>query len=255
LLVLLPPSEGKTTPRRGKPLDLATLAFADVLTPVRERVLDALTGLCAASPDEAARALGLSAGQAGTEVPRDAALRTAPTARASAVYTGVLYERLGLPSLPAPARRRVLIFSALWGVVRPDDRIPAYRLPAGARLPALGGGATGTLWRPALAEALPRDPGLVVDLRSGAYASMWAPPRGAPVVGVRGLTPDGAVVSHMVKAIRGDVARVLLSRPARQRPRTPEAVAAVVAEAFAGSGRRVELRPGRRAWTLDVIEP
>jgi cytoplasmic iron level regulating protein YaaA (DUF328/UPF0246 family) len=59
----------------------------------------------------------------------DPSLRGAPTAPAAEVYTGVLYQRLQLPGLPAKARRQVLIASMLWGVVRPDDRIPHYRLP------------------------------------------------------------------------------------------------------------------------------
>ena len=40
MLILLPPSEGKTTPRRGKPLDLGGLSFPE-LEPHRAEVLDA----------------------------------------------------------------------------------------------------------------------------------------------------------------------------------------------------------------------
>ena len=39
VLILLPPSEGKDVPRRGRPLDLADLSFPD-LTGARSRVLD-----------------------------------------------------------------------------------------------------------------------------------------------------------------------------------------------------------------------
>ena len=120
----------------------------------------------------------------------------------------------------------MLIASALWGVVRPDDRIPAYRLSISARLPRIAGLAA--YWRPALAKALP-DEGLVVDLRSGGYAAAWAPKR-ATVVGVRGFTEQGGerkVISHHVKAIRGDVARALLQAP--EPARTPEDVAATAA--------------------------
>jgi cytoplasmic iron level regulating protein YaaA (DUF328/UPF0246 family) len=245
LLVLLPPSEGKTAPaRRGRSLDLSSLAFADELTSSRAQVLSALGSLCAGPVDAAAAALGLSAGQV-DEVARNAALSSAPTARASAVYTGVLFERLQLPSLPVAARRRVLVFSALWGVVRPDDRIPAYKLSAGAKLPGLGGPAA--LWRPALRAALP-DGGLVVDMRSGSYTSMWAPCDGT-VVSVRAFTAERKVISHMVKATRGDVARLLLSAPGRA-PRRPSDVAEIVA----ASGREVELTEGKGGWTLDVIE-
>ena len=105
MLVLLPPSEGKEAPRRGKPLDPAALAYAEALAVPRAAVLDA------AGP----------------------ALREAPTAAAMKVYTGVLFQALRLPDLPGPARRRVLIFSGLWGVVRPGDRIPGYKLPGRRR--------------------------------------------------------------------------------------------------------------------------
>ena len=212
MLVLLPPSEGKSAPRRGKPVDLASLAYADELTATRERVLS-----------------GLDAG--------DELLR-APSAAAAKVYTGVLYQRLGLGELPPAARRRVLIFSGLWGVVRPGDRIPSYKLPIDT--------PRSQLWRPALRETLP-DSGLVVDLRSGGYASLWAP-REAAVVSVRAFTADGKVISHMVKATRGDVARLVLT--AERRPRNPEDVAEVVS----ASGRSVELNEARGRWTLDVIE-
>jgi cytoplasmic iron level regulating protein YaaA (DUF328/UPF0246 family) len=245
VLVLLPPSEGKTAPVAGAPLDLAGLAYPE-LTAVRERILAAVVKVSAGRPARALAALDLSPGQA-AELERNASLRSAPTAPASTVYTGVLYERLRLPELPPAARERVLIASALWGVVRPDDRIPAYRLSMAARLPRLGGLAA--RWRPALRAALPDD-GLVVDLRSGPYAAAWTP-RTAEVVAVRAFTERGGrrtAVSHMVKATRGDVARLLLEAP------EPPADATQVAEIVGASGREVELTPGRGAVSLDVIE-
>jgi hypothetical protein len=42
VLILLPPSEGKTAPAGGDAVDLGSLAFADELTAARERVLAAL---------------------------------------------------------------------------------------------------------------------------------------------------------------------------------------------------------------------
>jgi cytoplasmic iron level regulating protein YaaA (DUF328/UPF0246 family) len=214
VLVLLPPSEGKTAPRRGAPLDLATLAYPE-LSDRRAALLDAL----------------------------DPQLRAAPTARASRVYSGVLFGRLRLPELPLRARRRVLIASALWGVVAPDDRIPVYKLPIDTRLDGFGGLAA--WWRPALADVLP-DSGLVLDLRSGGYAAAWRP-REANVLAVRAFVERGGkrtAVSHMVKATRGDVARIVLTAP--RVPRSAERVAELVAAA----GHEVELRDGH----LDVIE-
>jgi cytoplasmic iron level regulating protein YaaA (DUF328/UPF0246 family) len=241
VLILLPPSEGKTAPARGRPLDLAALSHPE-LGPTRERVLAALVAVCSGPPEPALAALGLSPGQAG-ELALNARLPDARTAPAARVYSGVLYERLRLHELPKRARDRVLIASALWGMVRPDDRIPAYRLGIGARLPGLG--PLAALWRPALRAALP-DGALVVDLRSGGYAAAWTP-RDAAVVGVRAFTERGGrrtAVSHMVKATRGDVARLLLE--ASPPPRRPERVAEIVA----ASGREVEFTGS----SVDVIE-
>jgi hypothetical protein len=236
VLVLLPPSEGKTAPSAGAPVDLDALAFPE-LTKHRERLLSALVRVSSGREATALKALGLSKGQAG-ELALNAALRSAPAAPAAQVYSGVLFERLRLTELPAHARERVLIASALWGVVRPDDRIPAYRMSIGARLPRTP--ALATHWRPHLTNALP-DEGLIVDLRSGGYAAAWTP-RAAERVTVRAFTPDGKAISHMVKAIRGDVARVLLQQPA--------ATAAEVEEIVRAAGLNATLSSG----VLDVVQ-
>ncbi len=216
MLVLLPPSEGKASPEAGAPVDLESLAFAEQLGERREELLEAF----------------------------DPALREAPAASAAEVYTGVLFKRLELSELPAKARRQVLIASALWGVVRPEDRIPYYKFPPKTRLDGIG--APAAYWRSVLAEALPDKEGeLVVDMRSAAYGSFWKPKR-ATLLAVRAFTErDGErkAVSHMAKAVRGDVARALLA--AKKGPSDPESAAAI-AEA---AGFRVELTPG----SLDVI--
>jgi len=216
MLVLLPPSEGKTAPEAGAPVDLGSLAFAAELGEQREELLDVL----------------------------DPGLREAPAAPAAEIYTGVLFKRLELPKLPAKARRQVLIASALWGVVRPDDRIPHYKLPPKEKLDEIG--SLAKFWRPPLAEALPDNEGeLILDMRSGAYSTMWKPKR-ATLLSVRAFTEsDGErkAVSHMAKAVRGDVARALLG--AKKAPGDPEAVAALAKSA----GFAVELNDGN----LDVI--
>lgn len=216
MLVLLPPSEGKAQPEAGDPVDLGSLAFAEQLGERREQLVEAF----------------------------DPGLREAPAVPAAEIYTGVLFQRLQLPELPAKARRRVLIASALWGVVRPDDRIPYYKFPPKTRLQEIG--APAAFWRPALAEALPDKEGdLVIDMRSGAYATFWKPQR-ATLLPVRAFTESGGVrkaVSHMAKAVRGDVARALLT--AKKQPADYESAAAI-AEA---AGFTVELNDG----SLDVI--
>jgi cytoplasmic iron level regulating protein YaaA (DUF328/UPF0246 family) len=241
VLILLPPSEGKADPVSGIPVDPAGLSLPE-LAPARRRVLDALVELCAAGAAvphdpttgdaaiERARAvLGLSPGQT-TEVRRNAELLRTGTLPAARVYTGVLYDALDLANLPATAyedaRRSILIFSGLWGVVRLDDRIPPYRCAVGVNLPGIG--PLARYWRGVLPDALAplAADGPVLDLRSSGYAAMWAPDAATArhTVGVRVLherTVGGirkrSVVSHFNKATKGRLVRALLTAGARPR--------------------------------------
>lgn len=220
MLICLPPSEGKTpAPADAAPVELAALT-APSLTAQRTAVLDALAAV-SARPDATA-VLKVGAGLA-EEVARNVDLKAAPAAPASRVYTGVLYAAAGLADLPDGAGPRaaesVRIFSGLWGVVAPDDRIPAYRLSMGVDLPGVG--KLATAWRPHLAEALDgRAAGdVVVDCRSAAYLAAWKPATtgagAADWVTVRVVREaDGSrsVVSHNAKHTRGVLTGHLLRR-------------------------------------------
>jgi cytoplasmic iron level regulating protein YaaA (DUF328/UPF0246 family) len=246
MLILLPPSEGKAAPSEGAPLDLDSLVHAEALGECRARLLDALEGLAKLPRPKAVEMLGVSAGQAG-EVDVDADLRNAPTAPAAEVYAGVLYDRLGLGELSAAAHEQVLIASALWGVVRPADRIPYYRFSAKARLDPIG--PLAAWWRGPLRDALPDEEGeLIVDMRSGAYAAAWKPKQ-AMLLAVRAFTEQGderKPVSQMAKAVRGEVARALLE--AEKPPADPEAAASIAER----TGHVIELTNGY----LDaIVEP
>lgn len=259
MLVLLPPSEGKTpaASRRRRPVDLTSLSWPE-LSAARSTVLHALS-TASASPD-ALRVLDVGASLA-PEVERNTRLRTEPAVPASELYSGVLYEALGLATLPPAARRRanrwLVVVSALWGAVRLTDRVPPYRLSLGTSLPGVG--PLAAFWRPRLAGPLhdAAGAGLVVDCRSSTYQAAWAPSPAvaARTVAVRVLRDDAGrrtVVSHMAKHTRGQVVRHLLTRDSRE-PRTPGALARALDGAFA-----CELvEPARAAapWTLDVIVP
>jgi uncharacterized protein len=257
VLVLLPPSEGKTAPVTGSPLDLAGLSSPG-LGPLREKVLDALIE-ASARPDAVA-VLGVGAGIAG-EVARNVDLRSAPTARADRVYSGVLFTAAGLSRLPPAARARaeecVRIFSGLWGVTSPGDRIPAYRLSMATDLPGIG--PLASAWRSELAAALdPRADGeLVVDCRSATYLTAWRPPHSAAWVQVRvvrELAGVRSVVSHNAKHARGALARHLVTRR-RRPPVDAEGLAAAASELIGEPWVAVELATsvrGARVLTLVV---
>ena len=235
MLIVLPPSEGKSAPVRGRSLDLTTLGLPG-LTPARTRVMDALVELCAGDADDAARRLGLGPTQVEL-VHRNAGLAAAPTARADRVYTGVLYDHLDAATLSAAGKRRagtrLAVTSSLFGLVRPGDRIPPYRLSGDAVLPGLG--PVAGAWRDALGPALTGalGAGLLVDLRSTTYASFWRPPadlapRVATVRVLHEVAGRRQVVSHFNKATKGRLVRALLEDGGS--PRTPAALAALLGD-------------------------
>ncbi|GAB3447898.1 peroxide stress protein YaaA [Streptomonospora sediminis] len=263
MLILLPPSEGKALSGDGPPVSMPELALPEVAE-AREAVLERLQELCR-GPEEAAREiLELSAAQ-GEAVRRNRALGRASTLRAADLYTGVLYDRLALPALLDSAAadrtaRSVLIFSGLWGVLAPGDRVPPYRLSMGVRLPGIG--ALGRFWRAQLSDLLDKraEGRLIIDCRSSVYAAAWRPggDTAQRTVSVRVLRETGtgaaakrSVVSHMAKAARGTIAHSLLAEGVD--PQTPAEVAAALndfgytAELSGPAGRS-------RSWTLDVVE-
>ncbi|ULE32331.1 peroxide stress protein YaaA [Mycobacterium sp. IDR2000157661] len=247
MIVLLPPSETKRPGGDGPPLRLAALSVPQ-LGALRAELVDELVEL-AADPAACRRALGLSASQ-DAEIDRNAELRSAPTLPAIHRYTGVLYDALDVGSLrgaaAARARARLAVGSALFGLLRADDPIPAYRLSAAAKLP--GRPTLAARWRPVLepvlAELAAAD--LVVDLRSGSYASLG---RLAEAVRVDVVAEhvDGrrTVVTHFNKAHKGRLARVLATT--RAEPSDAGAVTAIA--------RRAGMRVERRGADLTVVVP
>jgi cytoplasmic iron level regulating protein YaaA (DUF328/UPF0246 family) len=231
VIVLLPPSETKRAGGDGPAIKLALLGSGE-LNPLREALVGELVDL-AADPETCRRALGISAAQ-DAEIGRNAALRTSATMPAIHRYTGVLYDALDFGSLRAAeadrARSRLAIGSALFGLLRAGDPIPAYRLSAGAKLPGRPGLAA--RWRPLLEPVLAdlAVGELIVDLRSGAYVGLGRIP-GAIAVDVVSELPDGrrTVVTHFNKSHKGRLARVLAT--AKSEPSDAAAVATLARRA------------------------
>ncbi|MGO4445034.1 peroxide stress protein YaaA [Mycobacterium sp. 2YAF39] len=247
MIVVLPPSETKHPGGNGPPLRLEALSHPELM-PLRTALVDELVQL-AADTSACMRALGLSASQQ-VEVERNAMLRTAPTLPAINRYTGVLYDALDVESLKGAAagraHARLAVGSALFGFLRADDSIPAYRLSATSKLP--GQPALATRWRPLLEPMLALMTGeqLVVDLRSGSYAALGKLPD-AVHVDVVSERSDGqrTVVSHFNKAHKGRLARVLAST--RSEPDDAGAVATIA--------RRAGMHVERDGSLLTVVVP
>jgi cytoplasmic iron level regulating protein YaaA (DUF328/UPF0246 family) len=250
VLILLPPSEGKTRPETGPPLNLDALSFGS-LTATRAQLLRTLVKLSNGNPKRAMQALNLGPTQH-EAIAVNAVLVDEPTARADAVYTGVLFAALDLPSLDDASRARadqsLAIASALFGLLRPGDHIPAYRLSGNVTLPRLG--TVAGRWRTHLPRVM-RDAtggGLLIDLRSGTYSALGKPPADLAerTVTMRVLHEHQGtrkVVSHFNKATKGRIVRGLLESGAH-----PSSVDELH-DVLEGLGWKIE-RDGQR---LDVV--
>ena len=254
VLILLPPSEGKRVPETGPRVALRSLTWPS-MNAARRQVLDALVDLCTSSPSRAATAIGVTGTQR-VLIEQNARLRTAPTAPAIEVYSGVLYDALDFDSLPSAARKRadsrIAISSALWGLVRPGDPIPAYRFSADSRLPGLP--PLTQVWSQVVGAAIGEEKGVIVDMRSGAYEKLAPLPQscaGRAVV-LRILQDRRgtlSVVSHHNKATKGRLTAGLLTLA--KEPRSIENLIS----ALRSLGYRVEegRGGGKGATTLDII--
>lgn len=232
-------------------MDLAELSFPE-LTPARADVALALSAV--SEQHDALSRLGVGATLA-HEVSRNTRLLHEPAAPAHTIYTGVLFDALGYASMTAAQQRKadstVLVISGLWGAVRFDDRIPAYRLSMSVGLPGLG--KLASFWKPQLAHTLAQATAghLLVDCRSSSYAAAWAPdPQRTVAINVF-TERDGTrkVVSHFAKHTRGELARHLITRSGKA-PATPEQLAKAAGEKW-----QVELvaATARKAHALNII--
>ena len=134
----------------------------------------------------------------------------------------------------------------MFGFLRADDPVPAYRLSATSKLP--GRPSLATRWRPVLEPVLAEFAltELMVDLRSGSYAALGRLP-GAVRVDVFAEHADGrrTVISHHNKSHKGRLARALATT--RAEPSDAAAVAAVA--------RRAGMKVERRGCELTVLVP
>jgi cytoplasmic iron level regulating protein YaaA (DUF328/UPF0246 family) len=215
MLVVLPPSETKVS--GGDPnqrLDFAHLGFPSQ-NPVRASLVDQVISL-SRDPEMAMAVLKLGPQGAG-EVVRNTELRHSGVLPAISRYTGVLYDALGYQTLEPAAQshlhQHVGIFSALFGLVRSTDPLPAYRLSFDSALPQ---GKPGKQWA-ATSEALWAEvSSFVIDLRSEGYRGLAPLPPGKGIfVQLVQPGPRGArkALGHANKAFKGTLVRnLMLSR-------------------------------------------
>jgi cytoplasmic iron level regulating protein YaaA (DUF328/UPF0246 family) len=212
MLILLPPSEKKKAATGPTKFELSSLVFAPELSAFR--------AITTAESD------------------------SSQTSPAIEIYDGVLYQGLGWNSLSATQKKRansrVLIVSALFGLVKPLDLIFQYKLKIDSKL-----------WRDALAAVSEKFTNeLVIDCRSSTYKSVWAinPENTVEVRVFKVSGTERSVITHMSKKYRGELTRHLLVQPSD--PTTPAEVQRMAAQVF-----ECELHPPTdgQPWALDLL--
>ena len=212
MLILLPPSEKKKSATGSEKFDLSSLVFASELSDTRMAAL--------ASHDSS---------------------RTSP---AIEIYDGVLYQGLNWKTLSAAEQKRanskVLIVSAIFGLVKPMELIFDYKEKIDNKL-----------WRDSIAKVAAKySDELIIDCRSSTYKGVW-PIIPANTVEVRifqVVAGERKVITHMSKKYRGELTRHLLAQPTE--PVTPADLQRMAAQLF-----ECELHPSVDAqpWALDLL--
>ena len=218
-LILLPPSEGKSSGGDGLPWFKNTQSFPE-LESARKEVIKALKSAMEAPVGERSKLLGVGESKTDEATKANLSVDTGKTSPAIERYTGVLYDALEYGSLSSKLKKRVdsqvVIFSGLWGILRPGDHVPDYKLKMGAKLPVLG--KPSTFWKPFISSSLAKAAsGVVWDLLPNEHSAGWDPSIAGTRIRVSFL--DDVVknkkrtlvtVSHWNKLLKGSLVRFLV---------------------------------------------
>lgn len=253
MLIIVPPSETKApSSDRGKPVDLEALSFPE-LTATRQRIIEALVDT-SRLPDAFERLRARPSHL--HDIAMNAHVLDLPARPVFEGYTGPLHEGLDAAGLSPAGKERgvrgLVVVSALWGALRPMDRIPRYRLVPHAELAGIG--RPDHAWRkvlPGVLEATAGERGVIVDLRAPPFQALGMPagPADRTVIVRIDQGPRHARIGEVItKRARGQVAHHLLESDAG--PQDLHHLADIIGERWP---LRLEA-PSRsgRAWTLTI---
>jgi uncharacterized protein len=214
LFALIPPSQGKASGGRRQ----VSPGSFDVLEEPRREVLAALrTFIESASTAQLEVALSASGPllERALWATQQILDGTAPLLPAWRRYEGVVWAYLAPETLTPAQRRRILVPSGLYGLLGGEDRIAEYRLKMNVRLAGLP--SLARFWRPSVTEAL-------LERTSRATIVNFLPKEHAASVDLEKIrahrrvidmhfvaTDESKAVGHDAKAVKGELARAVLS--------------------------------------------
>ncbi|NPA11204.1 MAG: YaaA family protein [Epsilonproteobacteria bacterium] len=137
-------------------------------------------------------------------------IKNRPAKEAILRYTGVAFEYLDYNSLPQDAKdylnENLIIFSNLFGILKPLDFIPYYTLKQGAK----PGFDIYKHYKEKVTEILDSYDTEYIDLRAKFYEKIYKPKNAVTFKFIK----NGKVVSHFAKAYRGTLTRhIALAKP------------------------------------------
>lgn len=225
--ILMPSAEGKAP--GGNPLapdmfdyrSSNTFNYFSELNAERRALINALQAEIQAGDDETLEKLfGVKGDTLQDAVDANLSIYNSPLMAAIDRYgPGVMYQAMDFAGLPTGAQRRLLengvIFSGLFGLLRPDDLIPNYRLKMDASVGALG--KASRYWRPFVSEQLNTllADKVVWNLLPGAHEDAWEDAesysRMYRLKFFKEVDGERKPVSHGVKELRGALVHYIVT--------------------------------------------
>lgn len=204
--ILLAPSETKILGGKGH-FDVANLFF-QALHSKQQSVVEHYNNTLRQAPNETlSTMLGIKKLDELALYRHD--ITTLPVMKAIQRYSGVAFDYLDYTSLEPLSQKYInehlILFSNLFGILKPDDLIPHYKLK---QAQSIGEIKTDRYYQEAITEIL--DSYLkneeLLDIRAGYYDKFYKPK--IPCTTLK-FIQNGKVVSHWAKAYRGKVLRLL----------------------------------------------